>query len=165
MPGVRRVGILHHSHVCRWPTRSINQCHFTARAWPSAFIRKRMPILRRTQIPRARQMLQMQLKARKPPCKKIFVWFVVTLYYWTKETAPKQPNNPITAAKLPYWSWHPFASRLSLRKNLWIKNLQHYDSTHSINQRDGSFGMPLAYTNQKNRPFGLWFMWFAWNQT
>ena len=44
-----------------------------------------MPILRRTQIPRARQMLQMQL----------------------------------------------------------------------INQRDGSFGMPLAYTNQKNRPFGL----------
>ena len=23
------------------------------------------------------------------------------------------------------------------------------------NQRDGSFGMPLAYTNQKNRPFGL----------
>ena len=32
------------------------------------------------------------------------------------------------------------------------------------NQRDGSFGMPLAYTNQKNRPFGLWFMWFAWNQ-
>ena len=24
-----------------------------------------------------------------------------------------------------------------------------------INQRDGSFGMPLAYTNQKNRPFGL----------
>ena len=155
MPGVRRVGILHHSHVCRWPTRSINQCHFTARAWPSAFIRKRMPILRRTQIPRARQMLQMQLKARKPPCKKIFVWFVVTLYYWTKETAPKQPNNPITAAKLPYWSWHPFASRLSLRKNLWIKNLQHYDSTHSINQRDGSFGMPLAYTNQKNRPFGL----------
>ena len=30
-----------------------------------------------------------------------------------------------------------------------------------LNQRDGSFGMPLAYTNQKNRPFGLWFMWFA----
>ena len=26
------------------------------------------------------------------------------------------------------------------------------------NQRDGSFGMPLAYTNQKNRPFGLWFV-------
>ena len=25
------------------------------------------------------------------------------------------------------------------------------------NQRDGSFGLPLAYTNQKNRPFGLWF--------
>ena len=24
------------------------------------------------------------------------------------------------------------------------------------NQRDGSFGLPLAYTNQ-NRPFGLWF--------
>ncbi|MDY2865758.1 MAG: hypothetical protein SOV34_03830, partial [Sodaliphilus sp.] len=23
------------------------------------------------------------------------------------------------------------------------------------NQRDGSFGMPLAYTNQKNRPFGF----------
>ena len=23
------------------------------------------------------------------------------------------------------------------------------------NQRDGSFGMPLAYTNQKTRPFGL----------
>ena len=31
----------------------------------------------------------------------------------------------------------------------------------TTNQRDGSFGMPLAYTNQKNRPFGLWFMWFA----
>ena len=28
-----------------------------------------------------------------------------------------------------------------------------------------TFGMPLAYTNQKNRPFGLWLMWFAWNQT
>ena len=25
----------------------------------------------------------------------------------------------------------------------------------TTNQRDGSFGMPLAYTNQKNRPFGL----------
>ena len=25
----------------------------------------------------------------------------------------------------------------------------------TANQRDGSFGMPLAYTNQKNRPFGL----------
>ena len=35
----------------------------------------------------------------------------------------------------------------------------------TTNQRDGSFGLPLAYTNQKNRPFGLWFMWFAWNQT
>ena len=29
------------------------------------------------------------------------------------------------------------------------------------NQRDGSFGLPLAYTNQKNRPFGLWFMLFC----
>ena len=30
------------------------------------------------------------------------------------------------------------------------------ENNHS-NQRDGSFGLPLAYTNQKNRPFGLWF--------
>ena len=28
-------------------------------------------------------------------------------------------------------------------------------SEYDANQRDGSFGLPLAYTNQKNRPFGL----------
>ena len=33
------------------------------------------------------------------------------------------------------------------------------------NQRDGSFGLYMPKANQKNRPFGLWFMWFAWNQT
>ena len=32
-----------------------------------------------------------------------------------------------------------------------------WHETNKTNQRDGSFGMPLAYTNQKNRPFGLWF--------
>ena len=33
------------------------------------------------------------------------------------------------------------------------------------NQRDGSFGLYMPEAYQKNRPFGLWFMWFAWNQT
>ena len=35
---------------------------------------------------------------------------------------------------------------------VWL--IQASASNHT-NQRDGSFGMPLAYTNQKNRPFGL----------
>ena len=28
-----------------------------------------------------------------------------------------------------------------------------------------TFGLYMPKAYQKNRPFGLWFMWFAWNQT
>ena len=38
----------------------------------------------------------------------------------------------------------------------------HINHKPKANQRDGSFGMPLAYINQKNRPFGLWFEAEAW---
>ena len=31
----------------------------------------------------------------------------------------------------------------------------------TTNQRDGSFGLYMPKANQKNRPFGLRFMWFA----
>ena len=31
----------------------------------------------------------------------------------------------------------------------------------NANQRDGSFGLYMPKAYQKNRPFGLWFMWFA----
>ena len=42
----------------------------------------------------------------------------------------------------------------------WFKPLP-----QTTNQRDGSFGLYMPKAYQKNRPFGLWFMWFAWNQT
>ncbi|MDY3710189.1 MAG: hypothetical protein SO062_07335 [Sodaliphilus sp.] len=41
---------------------------------------------------------------------------------------------------------------------VWMIQASASNHKPKANQRDGSFGMPLAYTNQKNRPFGLWFM-------
>ena len=40
---------------------------------------------------------------------------------------------------------------------VWMIQASASNHKPKANQRDGSFGMPLAYTNQKNRPFGLWF--------
>ena len=40
--------------------------------------------------------------------------------------------------------------------------IQASPSNHKpTNQRDGSFGLYMPKAYQKNRPFGLWFMWFA----
>ena len=37
----------------------------------------------------------------------------------------------------------------------------HKPKQTKANQRDGSFGLYMPKAYQKNRPFGLWFMWFA----
>ena len=69
--------------------------------------------------------------------------------------------SPKASGFYPFGDATALAGEGGVSAVVWLIQASASNHKPKANQRDGSFGMPLAYTNQKNRPFGLWFMWFA----